>query len=145
VAVLLQPQLELQVVLREFTKTVLRTCPEDVLAFSREYFVEKAAQYRMSTYVLPPSDSKTYEELPSDIKEQIQAVFKRYDGDCDMSITVAELKLLMQDLGGLFGFANHEIDASTLMALLDSDGNSEVSWQEWSHACAVWLQDMQGH
>ena len=39
--------LELQVVLREFTKTVLRERPSDVLEFSRDYFVEKAAQYRM--------------------------------------------------------------------------------------------------
>ena len=43
----IQVPLELQVVLREFTKTVLRERPEDVLEFSREYFVEKAAQSRM--------------------------------------------------------------------------------------------------
>ena len=43
----IQVPLELQVVLREFTKTVLRERPEDVLEFSREYLVEKAAQSRM--------------------------------------------------------------------------------------------------
>jgi len=48
---------------------------------------------------------------------------------------------MMQDLGGLFGFSQ-EVNAETLMALLDSDGNKEISWQEWSHACAVWLSDM---
>jgi len=98
----------------------------------------------MSSYVLPASTSKTYLELPDEQKEQIQAVFKRYDSDCDMSITIQELKLLINDLGQLFGF-DDQVDAGTLMALLDSDGNSEVSWQEWSHACAVWLSDMMGH
>ena len=44
-------------------------------------------------------------------------------------------------IAGLFGFSE-EVDASTLMALLDADGNQEISWQEWSHACAVWLADM---
>eukprot|EP00966_Prymnesium_polylepis_P159249 3680477-Prymnesium_polylepis.2 len=43
----IQVPLELQVVLREFTKSVLRERPGDVLEFSRDYFVEKAAQYRM--------------------------------------------------------------------------------------------------
>ena len=97
----IQVPLELQVVLREFTKTVLRERPSDVLEFSRDYFVEKAAQYRMcelqpvgpaipaahaltaafarltASYALPPSNSKTYDELPAEIKEQVQAVFKR--------------------------------------------------------------------
>ena len=45
-----------------------------------------------------------------------------------MSITIDELKTLMADLGGLFGFTE-EVDAGTLMTLLDSDGNSEISWQ----------------
>ena len=72
---------------------------------------------------------------------QIEDVFKRYDSDCDVSISLEELRTLMGDLGGLFGFSE-EVDASTLMALLDADGNQEISWQEWSHACAVWLADM---
>ena len=71
----------------------------------------------------------------------INPFFKRYDIDCDMSITINELRTLMGDLGGLFGFSE-EVDAATLMALLDADGNEEISWQEWSHACAVWLADM---
>ena len=67
----------------------------------------------------------------------------RYDLDCDQAITIEELRILMNDLGGLFGFTS-DVDASSLMALLDADNNSEISWQEWSHACAVWLADMQG-
>ena len=49
-----------------------------------------------------------------------------------MSITIDELKLLMSDLGGLFGFSG-EVDAGTLMSLLDSDGNKEISWQVRFH------------
>ena len=51
----------------------------------------------------------------------IERYFKRYDLDCDISISLEELRLLMGDLGGLFGFSE-EVDASTLMALLDADG-----------------------
>ena len=51
------------------------------------------------------------------------------------------LSILCVSIAGLFGFSE-EVDASTLMALLDADGNQEISWQEWSHACAVWLADM---
>lgn len=60
-----------------------------------------------------------------------------------MSITIDELKLLMSDLGGLFGFSG-EVDAGTLMSLLDSDGNKEISWQvRWQYGgmMAVWRSD----
>jgi Ca2+-binding EF-hand superfamily protein len=132
---------ELQVCLREFTKSVLRDTPEDVLLYSKDYFTEKAQQNRMASYKLPPSTSKPFGELSPQVQMQIEDVFKRYDIDCDMSITINELRTLMGDLGGLFGFSE-EVDAATLMALLDADGNEEISWQEWSHACAVWLADM---
>ena len=132
---------ELQVCLREFTKSVLRDTPEDVLLYSKDYFTEKAQQNRMASYKLPPSTSKPFGELSPQVQMQIEDVFKRYDIDCDMSITINELRTLMGDLGGLFGFSE-EVDAATLMALLDADGNEEISWQEWSHACAVGLADM---
>ena len=132
---------ELQVCLREFSKAVLRDMPADVLAYSKDYFVEKAQQVRMDSYKLPPSTSKPFNELSHVLQQQIEDVFKRYDSDCDVSISIDELRTLMSDLGGLFGFSE-EVDASTLMALLDADGNQEISWQEWSHACAVWLADM---
>ena len=132
---------ELRVCLREFTKSVLRDTPEDVLLYSKDYFTEKAQQNRMASYKLPPSTSKPFGELSPQVQMQIEDVFKRYDIDCDMSITINELRTLMGDLGGLFGFSE-EVDAATLMALLDADGNEEISWQEWSHACAVWLADM---
>jgi len=133
---------ELQVCLRDFTKSVLRDMPTDVLRYSKEYFVEKAQQARMEGYKLPPSASKPFGELAPALQQQIEDVFKRYDVDCDMSITIDELRTLMSDLGGLFGFSE-EVDAGTLLALLDADGSNEISWQEWSHACAVWLADME--
>lgn len=34
--------------------------------------------------------------------------------------------MLMGDLGGVFG---GEVNARTLMSLLDSDGSSEISWE----------------
>uniref|UniRef100_A0A7S2G8B0 EF-hand domain-containing protein n=2 Tax=Haptolina brevifila TaxID=156173 RepID=A0A7S2G8B0_9EUKA len=132
---------DLQPVLREFTKAVLRDMPSDVLSYSKEWFVEKAASLRMESYQLPPSTSKPFNELSGELQGQIEDVFKRYDVDMDGSITIEELKVMMDDLGGLFGFSG-DVDASTLMALLDSDGDKTISWQEWSHACAVWLSDM---
>lgn len=119
---------DLQVVLREFTKSVLRDMPTDVLAYSKDYFVERAHEKRMESYQLPGSTSKPFNELSAVLQQQIEDVFKRYDSDCDMSISLEELRTLMGDLGGLFGFSE-EVDASTLMALLDADGNQEISWQ----------------
>jgi len=132
---------ELQVALREFTKAVLRDSPEDVMEYSRDYFMEKFQARRMQSYQLPASTSKPFQELSGEHKKQIEDVFKRYDGDCDLSLTVDELRTLMLDLGGLFGFSE-EVSPETLMALLDADANNEISWQEWSHACAVWLADV---
>lgn len=132
---------DLQPVLREFTKAVLRDMPENVLAYSKEFFVEKAAALRMESYQLPPSTSKPFKELSGELQQQIEDVFKRYDIDTDGSITIDELKTMMDDLGGLFGFSG-DVDAATLMALLDADGDKNIDWQEWSHACAVWLSDM---
>ena len=119
---------DLQPVLREFTKAVLRDMPTDVLAYSKEYFVEKAAELRMESYQLPPSTSKPFQELSGELQQQIENVFKRYDIDMDGTITIEELKTMMEDLGGLFGFSG-DVDASTIMALLDADGDKTISWQ----------------
>ena len=100
----------------------------DLLQFSKDFFVEKAQQVRMSSYKLPASTSRPFGELPKNVQQQVEDVFKRYDLNCDLSISIDELRELMADLGGLFGFSQ-EIDASTLMALLDADGNNEISWQ----------------
>ena len=47
-----------------------------------------------------------------------------------------------RQVGGLFGFSSSLQDVSSLHALLDVDNSKSVSWQEWSHACAVWLLEM---
>ena len=134
---------ELQACLRDFAKAVIRDTPDSasLLQYSKDYFIEKAAAIRMQSYELPASTSKPFAELAPAAQQQIEDIFKRYDMDCDLSISIIELRQLMSDLGGLFGFSE-DVDASTLMALLDADGNEEISWQEWSHACAVWLADM---
>ena len=94
----------------------------------------------METYQLPPSSSKPFAELPAHMQVDVENVFKRYDVDQDGALTLDELQTMMQDLGGLFGFEG-EVDSSTLMALLDANGDGGISWQEWSHACAVWLAE----
>ena len=132
---------ELQQVLREFTKAVLRDMPQDVLAYSKDYFIEKAQEQRMGAYALPPSTSRVFAELPAEMKMNVENVFKRYDADADGSLTIDELEQMVQDLGGLFGFTE-DVNMHTMMALLDADGNKVIDWQEWSHVCAVWLSDM---
>ena len=164
---------ELQPVLLQWSKAVLRDRPEDVLTYSRDYFAEQATQRRMAGYVLPASESKPYGELSQENQERVELVFKRFDTDCDMNISVrnsppqrlapklivatplhapsrhpsipsraqhAELQTMLEDLGGLFDFRPE--DSATVMALLDADASQTISWQEWSHACAVWLHDM---
>lgn len=95
----------------------------------------------METYTLPASTSKAFGQLTGELQEQVEMIFKRYDIDMDGGLTIDELRIMMADLGGVFGFTE-EADTSTLMALLDVDGNERIDWQEWSHACAVWLTDM---
>ena len=79
---------ELQPVLLQWSKAVLRDRPEDVLTYSRDYFAEQATQRRMAGYVLPASESKPYGELSQENQERVELVFKRFDTDCDMNISV---------------------------------------------------------
>lgn len=131
---------DLQPVLREFTKAVLRDMPTDVIAYSKDYFVEKAAALRMESYTLPPSESPVFKQLSGDLQEQVEAVFKRYDVDMDGGLTVDEINSMLQDLGGLFGFSS-EVNGETLMALLDVDGDRHVSWQVHAEHPAARLVD----
>ena len=85
---------DLQVVLREFTKSVLRDMPTDMLAYSKDYFVERAHEKRMESYQLPGSTSKPFNELSAVLQQQIEDVFKRYDLNCDLSISIDELREL---------------------------------------------------
>lgn len=134
---------ELQPVLRDYTKAVLRNFPEDVIEFSRQYFLAKSSEHRMNSYTLPPSTSKTFSELEADDQAGIENIFKRHDVDMDGNLDLDELRAMMEELGGVFGFEG-PLESEMLFALLDSDGNQQISWQEWSHACAVWLQDTRG-
>ena len=157
---------DLQPVLREYTKAVLRDKPDDVIRYSCEYFGEKWETIRLgaahnpplpvaapssisafvvaraASYELPPSESSAFGELPADAVEKVSELFKRYDTDSDCALTIDELHRLLVELGGLFSFGSTAQDTNTLMALLDVDGSNTVSWQEWSHACAVWLLEI---
>lgn len=84
--------------------------------------------------------SQPFSELSPQAQQQIEDVFKRYDADGDESIQLDELRTMMGELGGLFGFSE-QVDASKLMSLLDADGGGDISWEEYSHACAVWLTE----
>ena len=137
---------DLQLVLRDFTKSVLRDKPDDLLVFCRDYFCQKAEEARCNSYKLPPSESQAFKQLSKRTQQDIENVFKRYDLDSDMSITLDELKVLIADMGDMFQLGVQSVDegAATMMGILDTDGSAEVSWQEWSHACAVWLLEVQG-
>ena len=41
-----------------------------------------------SALVLPASESKPYGELSQENQERVELVFKRFDTDCDMNISV---------------------------------------------------------
>jgi len=132
---------ELQPVLRDFTKAVMKEQPTNLLHFARDYFVEQATEERVASYALPPSESQVFMELSKGMQTEIENIFKRYDTDCDMAISIDELRVLCNDLGEVFGFEG-EVDLATLLALLDADASNSVSWQEWSHACAVWISEL---
>ena len=53
---------ELQPILRDFTKAVLRDRPEDVLLFSRDYFLAKWSEQRMGASA---ACSRTRHALPA--------------------------------------------------------------------------------
>merc|ERR1712039_1154580 len=131
---------KLQQILREYTKAVLRDRPTDVLTYSHQYFVEKCDTMRMEAYALPPSDSEVFLSLPVEYQLQIEDLFKRYDTDCDMSISVSELREMMQSVPSFMGFDGGETDVQSIMAIFDADADSRISWQEWSHSCAEYVR-----
>ena len=75
---------------------------KSIISSTQDATVEKAAAKRMESYSLPASTSKPFGELSPVLQQQIEDVFKRYDIDCDMSISIDELRTLMSDLGGAY-------------------------------------------
>ena len=65
---------ELQPVLLQWSKAVLRDRPEDVLTYSRDYFAEQATQRRMAGYVLPASESSKEEAKSSRCRLAVHAL-----------------------------------------------------------------------
>jgi len=133
---------ELQMVMREYTKAVLRDRPADILIYSRQYFKERADAVRFEGYKLPPSTSDVFQRLAGDHQVAIEDLFKRFDVDCSGAISYSELQQMVSQVGQLFGFDGEASDVSSLMAMFDSDGDRNISWQEWSHACAEYLQQL---
>uniref|UniRef100_A0A7S4EUS6 EF-hand domain-containing protein n=1 Tax=Chrysotila carterae TaxID=13221 RepID=A0A7S4EUS6_CHRCT len=101
---------ELQQVLREYTKAVMRDRPEDVLSYSRDWFIEKTHEQRIGEYELPESNSDKYNALSGELKRKIAVSFKRYDVNCDRAINSLELRQLLRGAGKLFGFENEVWD-----------------------------------
>ena len=133
---------ELQPILRDFTKAVLRDRPDDVLEYSKAYFVSKWTEQRMASYILPPSTSEQFNTMPEPLKLATETTFKRFDLDCDGQLTIDELHLMVTETANAFGLEPDVADTVELMNQLDTDKNEHISWQEWSHGCAVWLHQM---
>ena len=66
----------------------------------------------------------------------------RFDADCDGQLSISELYEMVGTAPGAFGIDSQSIDTSSLMASLDVDNITSVSWQEWSDAAALWLNDL---
>ena len=66
----------------------------------------------------------------------------RFDIDCDGELTIDELHQMVGSTNAAFGLASDVGDTVNLLKILDLDNNFTVSWQEWSHACSVWLHDL---
>ena len=113
---------DLQRVLRDFTKAVLRDMPADVLAYSKDYFVERAAEQRMDAYSLPPSNSKPCAELNGEMQMQVENVFKRYDEDMDGKVQHREFTKFMKDLASEIT----DQQVATLITHLDRNGNDAI-------------------
>lgn len=145
---------ELQPILRDFTKAVLRDRPDDVLQYSKQYFVSKWEDQRMgerapcerrdatathahscsrvhssvrrgacspptaptasrlpslslaATYVLEPSTSTQFAELAEPHRLVTETTFQRFDTDCDGSLTIDELHLMVTETASAFGLGS---------------------------------------
>lgn len=115
---------------------------DDVLEYSKAYFVSKWEEQRMASYILEPSESEQYNSMPEPLKLATATTFKRFDIDCDGQLTIDELHMMVTETANAFGLDADVADTVELMNQLDTDQNETISWQEWSHGCAVWLHDM---
>ena len=96
----------------------------------------------MASYILPPSTSEQFNTMPEPLKLATETTFKRFDLDCDGQLTIDELHLMVTETANAFGLEPDVADTVELMNQLDTDKNEHISWQEWSHGCAVWLHQM---
>ena len=99
--------------LKDYTKAAIRANPDDLLAWSAEYFRGKAGV--------------ASKELSAEDIENMRQLFNAYDRDGNGIMDKAELgTFIRQDLG--YDIAANELDE--VMATLDKDGTGRLEFQE---------------
>eukprot|EP00753_Platysulcus_tardus_P015082 PLAT4766.1.p2 GENE.PLAT4766.1~~PLAT4766.1.p2 ORF type:complete len:135 (-),score=55.45 PLAT4766.1:88-492(-) len=104
---------ELPEILKAFTKEVIRSKTEDVLAFSAKYFARKAEEH---TGAVDPKIA------------QLKKLFDKYDRDGSGTMEVAELGDYIR---GDLGYAIAEEDLSVVLEMLDNDGSGRIEFNEF--------------
>ena len=110
--------------LKEYTKAVIRANPDDVLAFSAEYFRNKAG------IEAAPSSNLTDGEI-----EAMREKFSKYDKDSSGSIDAAELgAFIREDLE----YEINDDELEKVLTALDKDGSGQLEFDE----VVAWWSDM---
>ena len=113
--------------LKEYTKAVIRANPDDVLAFSAEYFRQKAG------IEAAPSNN-----LSDDDMAAMREKFAKYDKDGNGKIDALELgAFIREDLE--YEINDEELDK--VLAALDKDGSGQLEFDE----VVAWWSDMSGN
>ena len=114
-------------VLKEYTKAVIRENPNDVLAFSAEYFRKQGGIEEQKSNNLAPEE-----------EERMRELFKKYDKNNDNTMDVSELGAFIRDD---LEFELSEEELEKVMVALDKDGSGALSFDEVS---AWWAETMSG-
>eukprot|EP00760_Papus_ankaliazontas_P002848 PhM_4_TR11297/c0_g1_i1/m.93331 len=154
---------ELGPVLKQYTKAIIRDCPESVAKWSANYFAKLAGQPPIFDDVngrlvtasgnAPTTagsngpaqdvsdvivDADKFESLPTQGNNEIpddvvDAVFARYDKNGNGMIDADELHLLIQDLIDTTGMAMGEDDVRQVLSLIDADEDGCINLAEFRH------------
>ncbi|CAK4076823.1 unnamed protein product [Aphanomyces euteiches] len=105
---------DLPLLLKEWTKDVIRNSPEDLALFSLQWFKARADENRRGS-------------LSADDLETIRKLFEQYDVDGNGKMEARELKsFIVQDLG--LDISDNDLDA--VVALLDTDNSGFLDFNE---------------
>ncbi|OQS01655.1 radial spoke protein 11 [Achlya hypogyna] len=106
--------LDLPLILKEWTKDVIRAAPADVIAFSLTWFQEKAAEAL--------NGKLSVAEI-----ENIRKLFEQYDVDMNGKMEARELRnFVVQDLG--LDVSDTELEA--VVMLLDANNSGYLEFSE---------------